>query len=86
MAAPPAAVGSAASQVADAEESTVVATLLTALAVLSSVLLGRHLTRRRARAHACARAAGVHCARRGCCAALRYVGTRRFIDGGTWRP
>jgi hypothetical protein len=42
----PAAAGSAASQVADAEETTVVATLFTALAVLVSVLLGRHVTQK----------------------------------------
>jgi hypothetical protein len=42
----PEAAGSAASQVADAEETTVVATLFTALAVLVSVLLGRHVTQK----------------------------------------
>ncbi len=38
--------GDAAAQVADAEEDTVVATLLTAVALLASVLLGRHVTQK----------------------------------------
>jgi hypothetical protein len=57
--------GDAASQVADAEEDTVVATLLTAVALLASVLLGRHVTQKCAAERARARA-------RPCC--VRFLG------------